>query len=215
MVGRLCLIALSKSCRSGLTEVQTTIKLSVMKKVFFLSFFLFTAISAFSQKYMTRNGYIRFFSHTPIEDIEAKNYQVTSIINIETGEMLFKVLMKSFQFEKALMQEHFNEKYVESDKFPDADFLKASIKDWDPKTLKENKQIEVTVEGELTIHGVTRKISEKGTLELKSDGKLIAKAQIKVRPEDYGIKIPAVVRGNIAEIVDVFIEATYNPLPKK
>jgi polyisoprenoid-binding protein YceI len=183
-----------------------------MKKAIFLSFFLITAITAFSQKYMTRNGYISFFSHTPVEDIEAKNNQVTSIIDAETGEMVFKVLMKSFQFEKALMQEHFNEKYVESDKFPNADFLKATIKDWNLKNIKEGKPMDVIVEGELTIHGVTKKISEKGTLELKSDGKLVAKAAMKLRPEDYGIKIPAVVRGNIAEIMDVFIEATYSPM---
>jgi polyisoprenoid-binding protein YceI len=186
-----------------------------MKKLIFILTLAAATQTLFAQKYMTRNGYIRFFSHTPVEDIEAKNHQVTSIMNAETGEMVFKVLMKSFQFQKALMQEHFNEKYVESDKFPNADFLKATIKDWKPNMLKEGKPVEVTVEGELTIHGVTKKITEKGTLELKPDGKVAAKAQMKVRPEDYGIKIPAVVRGNIAEIVDVFIEAEYSPLPKK
>jgi len=186
-----------------------------MKKIILFSFFLVIGISAFSQKYMTRTGYIRFFSHTSMEDIEGKNNQVTSIMDAETGEMVFKVLMKSFQFQKALMQEHFNEKYVESDKFPNADFLKAKIKDWKPNMLKEGKPVEVTVDGELTIHGVTKKITEKGTIELKPDGKVIAKSQMKVRPEDYGIKIPSLVRENIAEVIDVFIEMEYTRLPDK
>jgi polyisoprenoid-binding protein YceI len=180
-------------------------------------FFFILALSMhtlLAQKYITRNGFIRFFSHTPVEDIEAKNYQVTSITDAATGEMVVKVMMKSFQFQKALMQEHFNEKYVESDKFPNADF-KGKIKDWNPDMLQAGKPIEVTVEGDLTIHGVTKKITEKGTLELKNDGKIAARSQLKVRPEDYGIKIPALVRSNIAEIVDVFVEMEYNLLPEK
>jgi polyisoprenoid-binding protein YceI len=185
-----------------------------MKKLIFILTLAAATHTLFAQKYMTRNGFIRFFSHTPVEDIEAKNYQVTSITDAATGEMVFKVLMKSFQFQKALMQEHFNEKYVESDKFPNAEF-KGKIKNWNPDELQEGKPVEVMVEGDLTIHGVTKKISEKGTIELKPDGKIAAKSQMKVRPEDYGIKIPALVRGNIAEIVDVFVEMEYSLLPDK
>lgn len=181
-----------------------------------LVFTLLTAYSSvvWAQKYLTRNGFIRFYSHTPVEDIEAKNYQVSSIVDASSGELVVKVLMKSFQFQKALMQEHFNEKYVESDKFPNADF-KGKIKDWDPEALQAGKVIEVVVEGDLTIHGITRRITEKGTLELKSDGKVSARSQFKLRPEDYGIKIPSLVRANIAEIVDVFVEMDYSPLPDK
>ncbi len=185
-----------------------------MKKLFFLlaAVVLFQAVNA--QKYITRNGYIRFFSATPVEDIEAKNHQFTSIINTETGEMVFKGLMKSFQFQKALMQEHFNEKYVESDKYPNAEF-KGKIKDWKPEMLKAGKTVDVVVEGDLTMHGVTKKVSEKGTVELKADGKVVAKSQFKVKPEDYGIKIPSLVRSNIAEVIDIFVDIEYSPLEKK
>jgi len=185
-----------------------------MKKVFFFLALTISIQTLFAQKYMTRTGYIRFFSHTSVEDIEAKNNQVTGIVDAETGEMVFKVLMKSFLFQKALMQEHFNEKYVESDKFPHAEF-KGKMKDWNPEMLKPGKPIEIFVEGDLTIHGVTKKIIEKGTIELTPEGKVSAKAVFKLRPEDYGIKIPALVRSNIAEIVDVFIEMEYAAMPKK
>ena len=81
---------------------------------------LILASTGLSQNYITKTGHIWFFSDAPLEDIEAHNYQVTSVLNAERGEMVFKVLMKGFQFEKALMQEHFNEKYVESDKYPES-----------------------------------------------------------------------------------------------
>jgi hypothetical protein len=185
-----------------------------MKKLFCLIAFVAFMQSVNAQKYITRNGYIRFFSSTPVEDIEAKNYQFTSILDAATGEMVFKGLMKSFQFPKALMQEHFNEKYVESDKYPNAEF-KGKIKDWKPEMLKVGKPVEVMVEGDLTMHGVTKKVSEKGTVELKADGKVVAKSQFKVKPEDFGIKIPSLVRNSIAEVMDIFVDIEYSPLAKK
>ncbi len=185
-----------------------------MKKLFIFLLLALLLNTLQAQKYITRNGYIRFFSTTPVEDIEAKNYQFTSILDAATGEMVFKGLMKSFQFQKALMQEHFNEKYVESDKFPNAEF-KGKIKDWKPEMLKAGKPVEVLVEGDLTMHGVTNKVSEKGTVELKSDGKVVAKSKFKVKPEDYAIKIPGLVRNSIAEVIDVFVEIEYAPLEKK
>ena len=99
-----------------------------MKKLMFLVALVAIFQTAIAQKYITRNGYIRFFSHTVAEDIEGKNNAATSIIDMATGDMVFKALMKSFNFQKALMQEHFNEKYVESEKFPNAE-LKAKIKE--------------------------------------------------------------------------------------
>jgi hypothetical protein len=79
-------------------------------------------MTANAQKFMTKNGYIGFYSHTPVEDIKADNNQVASVLDVSTGEIAFQVLIKSFQFEKALMQEHFNENYLESDKFPRSTF---------------------------------------------------------------------------------------------
>ena len=89
-----------------------------MKHLFFLIFFLIIILSANAQKYMTKNGYIGFYSHTPLEDIKADNNQVAGVLDISTGEMVFQVLIKSFHFERALMEEHFNENYMESEKYP-------------------------------------------------------------------------------------------------
>lgn len=160
--------------------------------------------AAWSQKYITKNGYIRFHSETPIETIEAHNRQVNCALDAATGDLVFQVLMKSFEFEKALMQEHFNENYVESDKYPNATF-KGRIVDFSNLELSEGGEHEVKVEGDLTIHGVTRKISETGTLSM-DDGKLYAKSKFQVKPADYDIKIPRAVVNNIAESIDVYVD---------
>jgi hypothetical protein len=87
------------------------------------------ALPSDAQKYMTRNGYIGFFSHTAMEDIKADNNQVASVLDITTGGIVFQVLIKSFHFEKALMEEHFNENYLESEKFPKSNILR---EDYEP-----------------------------------------------------------------------------------
>src|SRR4030042_6695880 len=93
-----------------------------MKHLSLIILFLTLFFAANAQKYMTKNGYIGFFSHTPLEDIKADNNQVASVLDISTGEIVFQVLIKSFHFEKTLMEEHFNENYMESDKFPKSTF---------------------------------------------------------------------------------------------
>ena len=93
-----------------------------MKLILFITFFAIGCQSWAQKQYFTRQGYVSFFSHTPVEDIKADNNQVLSILDLETGEIAVTMLVKSFTFEKALMQEHFNENYVESDKYPKASF---------------------------------------------------------------------------------------------
>ncbi|GAB4414995.1 MAG: hypothetical protein OHK0039_23250 [Bacteroidia bacterium] len=158
---------------------------------------------------MTRTGVISFYSHTPMEDIEATNNQVNSVLDTQTGDIVFAVLMKSFQFEKALMQEHFNEKYVESDKFPKAQF-KGKITNLAGIDFTKNGTYKAPVSGQLTIHGVTHDVSTEGTIEVK-DGKITAKAKFPVAVADYEIKVPAAVRDNIAKSVDIMVDMTYEP----
>ena len=160
-------------------------------------------------KYFTRNGYIKFYSHAPMEDIEAHNRQVTSFLDTETGEMAFSVLMKSFEFEKALMQEHFNENYVESDKYPKSTF-KGKILNPDAVNFNKDGVYNVKVDGDMTIHGVTNKISTDGTVEVKA-GKITAKSKFPIAIADYKISVPAVVRDNIAKDVEVTVEMQYEP----
>jgi len=121
-----------------------------------LGFFL----TASGQKYMTKNGYIGLFSHTPLEDIKADNNQVASVLDASTGEIVFQVLLKSFHFQKTLMEEHFNENYVESDKFPKSTFS-GRITNLSAIDFSKNGVYDVNVDGDLMIHGVTKKVTAK------------------------------------------------------
>ncbi len=177
-----------------------------MKKIITAVFILSLSITAVqAQKYMTKTGYIRFFSTTPIEDIEAHNRQVNAALDSQTGDLVFKALMKSFQFEKALMQEHFNENYVESDKYPNATF-KGKVTDISKVDFSKNGKYEVTIEGDLTIKDATRKITEKGTLEVNGD-KVRGQSTFYVQVADYNIKIPNTVANNIAKSIRVDVDA--------
>ncbi len=158
-------------------------------------------------KYICRNGHIWFHSEAPMETIEGHNRQVSSVLDASNGNLVFQILMKSFQFEKALMQEHFNENYVESDKFPKSSFS-GQINDFELVDLKSDEIQEVTVAGELTIHGVTQPVSSNGTLQMV-DGKLVTKSTFQIAVADYDIKIPGVVKENISKIVDIHVDVAY------
>lgn len=171
--------------------------------------FILTA-SANAQRYMTRTGYVQFYSHAPLEDIQADNRQVASAIDLSTGEIVFQVLIRSFRFEKALMEEHFNENYMESDKYPRATFT-GKITDPPPSSIKGEGKYEVTVEGDLNIHNVTNRISTSATLEIKNNS-LIANSKFIISPADYNIRIPAIVRDNIAKEIEVTVGMKYTPV---
>jgi len=125
--------------------------------------------------------------------------------------MVFMVLMKGFQFEKALMQEHFNEKYVESSKYPKATF-KGGLTDLSQVDFDQPGTYTVAVAGDLTIHGVTREVTTEGTLTVQENGSVLAKAIFPVAVADYEITIPAVVRDNIAKEVEVRVDLAYEPM---
>jgi polyisoprenoid-binding protein YceI len=171
---------------------------------------LMSASSVYSQKYMTRNGHIRFFSSASLEDIEAHNRQVNAALDLETGDFVFRVLVRSFEFEKALMQEHFNENYMESHKFPNASF-QGKISNLSEIDFNKNGTYEATVEGKMTIHGVTKDIVEKGTLTMK-DGTIEAYSQFNVKVADFDIKIPKTVVNNIAENIQVTVDVKLEKL---
>jgi hypothetical protein len=175
-------------------------------------FFLNIIFASNAQKYMTKNGYIGFFSHTSLEDIKGDNNQVASILDISTGEIVFQALIKSFHFDRALMEEHFNENYMESDKFPKSSF-KGKITNLSSVDFSKNGNYSVTVEGDLTIHDVTNKISTKGTIEVITDG-INANSKFNIVPEDYNIIIPGVVRDKIDKNLEVTVSMKYNPVTK-
>jgi len=163
-----------------------------------------------AQKFMTKNGNISFFSSMPMENIEAHNKQVNAAIDSKTGDFVVKVLIKSFEFEKALMQEHFNENYMESDKLPNAT-LSAKIKNIAEIDFAKDGIYPADVEGKLTIHGVTKDVTEKGTITVKA-GKVNAASNINVKLADYGIEIPNTVVNNISETISVKIDLNLEPL---
>ena len=174
--------------------------------------FVLATFAGYSQKYITKNGYIKFYSETPMETIEAHNRQVNSALDIATGDFVFKVLIKSFEFEKALMQEHFNENYMESDKFPDATFT-GKITNLSAIDFTKDGKYEADVEGDLKIHGETNKVKEKGTFEV-SGGKIIGKSTFMVHLADYKIKIPNTVVNNIAEDIQVTVDVNLEQMKK-
>jgi polyisoprenoid-binding protein YceI len=165
-----------------------------------------------AQKYITKNGKIHFYSDAPTEKIEAFNNQVNSALDITSGDFIFRVLMKSFQFEKALMQEHFNENYVESHKFPNASFV-GKVTNVTEIDFQKTGTYQAQIEGDLNLHGITQKISEQGTFEVK-DGKIHGKSTFYIAVADYDIKIPQAVITNIAEKIEVNVDILLEPLNK-
>jgi len=184
-----------------------------MKRLTILFFLLSLVLSANAQKYMTKNGFIGFYSHTPMEDIKADNNQVAGVLDTSTGEMVFQALIKSFHFERALMEEHFNENYMESEKFPKSSF-KGKITNLSAVNFSKNGTYDVTVEGDLTIRDATNKISTKGTIEVMTGG-INANSKFNIVPEDYKIKIPGVVREKIDKNLEVTVIMKYTPVDKK
>ena len=182
-----------------------------MKKIVIIIIFTVFATTGKAQtKYITQNGHINFFSSAPIEDITADNNAVGSIIDPVTGEVVFTLSKRGFEFEKKLMQRHFNENYVESDKFPKSTF-KGYITDNDKVDYSKPGTFLVNVKGELAIHGVTKTIRTPGTIEVTSNG-LKASSMFIVKPADFDIKIPGIMRNKIAEEIQVTVDMEYTPM---
>jgi polyisoprenoid-binding protein YceI len=164
------------------------------------------ALPAAGQNYITEESFISFYSHAPIEDIKAENEKAVSLFNAATGDVAFSVPIKEYQFRKSLMQEHFNEKYMESEKYPKSTF-QGKITGFNPQA-KGIQQVSTL--GKLTIHGVTKEVHIKGTIEKLAD-KLNMKSTFIVKLEDYNIAVPSLLRNNIAEQVEVTIDFVFKP----
>jgi polyisoprenoid-binding protein YceI len=177
----------------------------MIKQLFFAASVLLIASTAGAQeKYFTKTGKITFTSTAALEDIEAKNKSVVSILDAKTGALQFSVLMKSFEFEKALMQEHFNANYVESDKFPKAEFKGMIINN---KSINYTKPGTYTakVKGLLTIHGVTKPVETTGTVKVEGDG-LKVTSVFNITVADYKIAVGAALKEKIAKTVKIEVE---------
>ena len=166
---------------------------------------LLLPLAATGQKLISESSYIKFFSTAPIEDIEAVNETSNSVIDLSNLDLVFAVKIKDFKFDKKLMQEHFNENYMDSDKYPKATF-NGKIIGWDKADGKQ----EVEAKGDLTIHGITQTVTLSGTIEKMGD-KLEINSLFKVKLVDHKIKIPKAVFYNIAEVIEVTVKFNYKP----
>jgi len=179
-----------------------------MKKMYFILMAFACVYQSMAQDaFITRHGQVSFFGKTPLENIDATNNEASSVLNLQTGEIGFAVLIKRFHFEKALMEEHFNEDYMESNTIPKASF-KGKIDN--PSAINVNKDgsYPVTATGEMVLHGVTQKITVSGTIVIKS-GLPQVLAKFKLAPKDYNIKIPSLVADKIAETMNVSVDCKY------
>lgn len=178
-----------------------------MKTICFIALACLLYLPMRAQTYMTRNGNVSFFSKTPLEDIKAENTQAFAAVDLTKKSLAFTLLQRNFLFPKQLMQEHYNENYVESDKFPKAQFAGTFTGDVGakPGTYK------VQVSGQLTIHGVTQQVQNIPAELDVQDGKVTAKAAFAVKPSDYNIKIPSLVKDKIASQINIQIAAVCQP----
>ena len=183
-----------------------------MKKLSTLVICLFAAITIFGQKYYTKEGHITFYSDAPLEKIEAVNKRVTAVIDFESGKVEFALLIKAFRFEKALMEEHFNENYMESDKYPKAIF-RGMIDDLKGVDMESPGTYPVKISGELTIREISNPVELEANLVVDDEG-IGGMATFAIACEDYKIKIPKVVIDNIAKEIEVNVDARFQPLVK-
>lgn len=171
-----------------------------MKKIIYLIAFI--SINVFSQtKYLTKTGIINFEASVPsVEEVKAVNKSVTAILNADNGEFAALVFVKGFRFKNALMEEHFNENYAESDTYPKSTF-KGKIKDFSVDKLKSTTAFKI--DGTLTFHGKTKQVNDVIINIIKDKDIISAMGDFKVSVSDFDIKIPKIVRDKVAEDVNV------------
>lgn len=182
-----------------------------MKKIILLALLISGAHFANAQRYFSKTAHVHFFSHTSAEDIKADNYKSEIVLDKASGAVQFSSLIKSFEFEKALMQEHFNENYMESDKFPKATF--SGKGDFSKVDFSKDGTYTVPVSGKLTMHGTTKDITATATFKV-SGGKINGETKFYVNPKDYNVTIPDLVKGQISDKIEVTVKATLQPLTK-
>jgi len=182
----------------------------MQKHLFILVAFFAMSAPVFAQNYFTRDGKVKFFSDASVEKIEAVNKSATAVMDVATGKMEWKVLIKGFLFEKALMQEHFNENYLESSKYPNATF-KGAITNMNEVNFGKDGTYTAKVKGKLNIHGVEKDVETSGTVKV-GGGVIVLHSDFTVKCSDYNIKIEASKVSNISNSIEVMVDATLNPM---
>jgi len=183
-----------------------------MKSIIFSVLAIMNFIASCAQdRVLTRTGSISFYSTTPLENIDANTQAAVSVLDKKTGKMEFIVLIKSFAFEKALMQEHFNENYLESDKFPKSTF-KGQIDDLSKINFDKDGKYLVSVSGELTLHGHAQALTTTAVITILK-GNASADAEFTIALADYNITIPSLVKDKVSKTVKISVHINYGTQP--
>jgi polyisoprenoid-binding protein YceI len=187
-------------------------------RFFFLLMLLASVTTATNaqNKYFTRTGTVIFDAEGKLDDIEeikAKNTTATCVLDAATGQIEWAVTMNKFSFANSLMQKHFNENYVESEKYPKASF-KGKINDIGKVNFEKDGTYPVGVKGTMTLHGVTKEVDVKGTVTVEK-GKILVNSGFDIPLKDYKIDIPTVVFVKIAESAKVSVSAALEILKGK
>jgi polyisoprenoid-binding protein YceI len=184
----------------------------MIKKILSISLFTLALYSVNGQAkyYSTKSGQAYFDAGTGIEDIKGINKSTTSVIEPSTGKIQFSLQIKGFEFKSQLMQDHFNENYMESDKYPNSTF-KGNITNIENVSFTKDGTYPVTVKGILEMHGVKKDIETKGTLKVSGEN-VIANADFNVQMADYKIDVPSVVGDKLSKTAKIKINCTYKPL---
>jgi polyisoprenoid-binding protein YceI len=167
---------------------------------------MLSSLSA-QEKLITKTGHVWFYSHAPVEDIEAHSHQAAAIIVTAKGTIAVMIPIMSFEFKKTLMQEHFNENYLQSAKYPKATFT-GGINNLSEINPSKNGIYKTTVEGDLTIHNVTNHVKVDGIVEVK-DGKYYIKAKFNVLLKDYNIAVESRFSKNISPTIDINVDLEF------
>lgn len=183
-----------------------------MKNLLVTTLTVFVVMTGYGQKFYTKNAQINFDATTSSspEKVEGINRSGTCVVDTKSGNMQFAVLMKAFAFEKALMEEHFNENYMESDKFPKAEF-KGEIKDNDDINYSKDGTYKVKVKGKLTMHGVSNDVDAEAKIIIQN-GKISAMADFNVKLSDYNVSIPGLVADKVSKTVKISVSCSLEPL---
>lgn len=180
-----------------------------MKKIIAVCFLVFfSATVCFSQTYITRNGNISFYSHTALEDIKAQNNEAVSVLNPSTGDLEFKVAIKSFHFAKTAMENHFNgDDYMASEKYPKAGF-KGKILNISAVNFLKDGTYNISVNGELTIRDVTKQVTANGKITIKN-GVAIVTSTFTVKRKEFNVIGESFVQKKIAEEIEINVNCEY------
>ena len=185
-----------------------------MKKLMLSVCALVLLINCHAQKVFTKTGTVYFSATSSMEKIEATTKKATGVIDLSNGNIEVQLLIKSFHFEKALMEEHFNENYLESGKYPDSKFA-GNIKNFSSVNVKKDGTYPVKIQGKLTMHGVTKDVASDAELTVKGGTIILGKSSFSIKVADFNIAIPSPVKDKIAKEAKISIDLNLQPLAAK